>query len=128
MLQTQCIAIGDGVDYEKNEHNSVLDGKNLPQECSRIDLQNPKMWRKKSGFTVKVIKIHQQYGYNILSYDFYLWWCQMCGHVGFRRKRVYIKSTNLSENLENDVALAVGNIVEEKNIQTSKCSNWLRRR
>ena len=48
-FQTQCIAIGDGVDYEKYEHNPVLDGKELPEGSSRADFRDPKIWRKKDG-------------------------------------------------------------------------------
>lgn len=48
-VQTQCLAVGDGVDYEKYEMNPVLDAKNLPEGCSRFDFRDPKMWRKKDG-------------------------------------------------------------------------------
>ena len=43
-IQTQCIAIGDGVDYEKYENNPVLDGKDLPEGGSEIDFRDPKIW------------------------------------------------------------------------------------
>ena len=42
--QTQCIAIGDGVDYEKYENNPVLDAKDLPDGGSEIDFRDPKIW------------------------------------------------------------------------------------
>ena len=48
-VQTQCMAAGDGVDYEKYEHNPVLDEKDLPEGCSRNDFRDPKMWRKEDG-------------------------------------------------------------------------------
>ncbi len=44
--QTQCIAIGDGVDYNKAEHNPVLDGKDLPEGGSAIDFRDPKLWEE----------------------------------------------------------------------------------
>lgn len=47
--QTQCLAVGDGVDYEKYENNPVLDTKDLPEGCSRSDFRDPKMWQKKDG-------------------------------------------------------------------------------
>ena len=47
--QTQCIAVGDGVDYEKYEHNPVIDGKTLPKGSSKVDFRDPKMWRKEDG-------------------------------------------------------------------------------
>lgn len=48
-LQTQCLAVGDGVNYEKYEKNPVLDGENLPEGFSRVDFRDPKIWKKKDG-------------------------------------------------------------------------------
>lgn len=48
-IQTQCIAVGDGIDYEKYEKNPVLDDDDLPEGCSRVDFRDPKMWQKKDG-------------------------------------------------------------------------------
>ncbi len=48
-IQTQCLAVGDGVDYEKYENNPVLDEKDLPEGCSSADFRDPKMWRKEDG-------------------------------------------------------------------------------
>ena len=42
--QTQCIAIGDGVDYEKYESNPVIDESKLPEGSSNIDFRDPKIW------------------------------------------------------------------------------------
>ena len=43
--QTQCIAIGDGVDYEKYEGNPVITAKDLPEGGSQCDFRDPKIWR-----------------------------------------------------------------------------------
>lgn len=48
-VQTQCIAVGDGMDYEKYEKNPVLDESDLPEGCSRFDFRDPKIWRKDDG-------------------------------------------------------------------------------
>lgn len=48
-IQTQCIAVGDGVNYEKIEQNPVIDEKDLPEGCSRHDFRDPKIWRKSDG-------------------------------------------------------------------------------
>lgn len=48
-VQTQCLAVGDGVDYEKYEKNPVLDAKDLPEGCSRFDFRDPKIWQKEDG-------------------------------------------------------------------------------
>ena len=48
-VQTQCLAVGDGVDYVKYPQNPVLDEKDLPEGCSRFDFRDPKMWQKEDG-------------------------------------------------------------------------------
>lgn len=45
-FQTQCIAIGDGVDYEKYEGNPVIDAGYLPEGGSEHDFRDPKIWRE----------------------------------------------------------------------------------
>jgi sucrose-6-phosphate hydrolase len=47
--QTQCLAIGDGVDYEKYAQNPILDEKDLPEGGSRADFRDPKMFRNEDG-------------------------------------------------------------------------------
>lgn len=42
--QTQCIAIGDGINYEKYEQNPVITAAQLPDGCSRSDFRDPKIW------------------------------------------------------------------------------------
>lgn len=48
-VQTQCLAVGSGIDYEKYEKNPVIDEQSLPAGCSRYDFRDPKMWKKKDG-------------------------------------------------------------------------------
>lgn len=48
-LQRQCMAIGDGLNYEKYECNPVLDEKDLPEGCDRYEFRDPKMWRDEAG-------------------------------------------------------------------------------
>lgn len=48
-VQTQCIAIGDGVDYEKYAANPVLTKDDLPEGSSKFDFRDPKMWQKPDG-------------------------------------------------------------------------------
>ena len=45
-LQTQCVAIGDGVDYEKYEGNPVITAADLPKGGSARDFRDPKIWRE----------------------------------------------------------------------------------
>ena len=48
--QTQCMAIGDGVNYEKYEGNPVLTAADLPKGGSDIDFRDPKIWKEDDGF------------------------------------------------------------------------------
>jgi len=48
-IQTQCLAVGDGIDYIKYEKNPVLDEKDLPEGCSRYDFRDPKLWQEEDG-------------------------------------------------------------------------------
>ena len=54
-VQTQCVAVGDGVNYEKWGGNPVLDGKDLPEGGSTTDFRDPKVWRDKDGDFYAVI-------------------------------------------------------------------------
>ena len=48
--QTQCLAIGDGVDYEKLACNPVIDASQLPEGGSVHDFRDPKIWRDGDSF------------------------------------------------------------------------------
>lgn len=48
-LQTQCLAVGDGLDYEKYGQNPVLDRTDLPEGASVHDFRDPKIFQVKDG-------------------------------------------------------------------------------
>ncbi|MCF0133120.1 MAG: glycoside hydrolase family 32 protein [Blautia sp.] len=48
-IQTQCLAVGDGVDYVKYEKNPVITAEDFPADFSRNDFRDPKIWRKEDG-------------------------------------------------------------------------------
>lgn len=48
-VQTQNLAIGDGVNYVKYAHNPVLTSADLPEGGSREHFRDPKMWREADG-------------------------------------------------------------------------------
>ena len=54
-IQAQCIAVGDGVNYEKILDNPVLDAKDLPEGGSAIDFRDPKVWQEEDGTFYAVI-------------------------------------------------------------------------
>ena len=49
VIQNQCMAVGDGISYEKISGNPVVDGKIMPEECSRADFRDPKVWKRTAG-------------------------------------------------------------------------------
>ncbi|MCQ2508705.1 MAG: GH32 C-terminal domain-containing protein [Dorea sp.] len=44
--QNQCIAIGDGVDFEKLEANPYLVASTVPEGGSLVDFRDPKLWKE----------------------------------------------------------------------------------
>ena len=48
-LQTQCVAVGDGVNYVKYEGNPVIGGDLLPEGFSTEHFRDPKIWREEDG-------------------------------------------------------------------------------
>ena len=49
-FQTQCLALGDGIDYEKLEGNPVITAEDLPEGGSPHDFRDPKIWREGDTF------------------------------------------------------------------------------
>ena len=47
--QTQCLAFGDGVNYEKWPGNPVITAAQLPEGGSKVDFRDPKVWREPDG-------------------------------------------------------------------------------
>lgn len=54
-IQTQCIAIGNGINYEKYPGNPVLTETSLPQGSSQFDFRDPKLWRDDKGVDRKSV-------------------------------------------------------------------------
>lgn len=53
-FQTQCIAIGDGVNYEKYEGNPVIRSEDVPEGGSVHDFRDPKIWREDGRYYMVV--------------------------------------------------------------------------
>lgn len=45
-VQAQCVAFGDGINYEKSKLNPILTEKDLPEWGSKWDFRDPKIWKK----------------------------------------------------------------------------------
>lgn len=48
-IQTQCIAVGNGIDYEKYSENPILNTSDLPKNGSKYDFRDPKIWKASDG-------------------------------------------------------------------------------
>ena len=48
-VQVQCIAVGDGENFEKYEHNPVLTDADVPEGSSKYDFRDPKVWKCEDG-------------------------------------------------------------------------------
>ena len=47
--QAQCVAFGDGMNFEKSLMNPVIRHAHLPEGYSEFDFRDPKVWREKDG-------------------------------------------------------------------------------
>ena len=69
-VQTQNLAAGDGIDYEKYEGNPVLTGRDLPAGGSRFDFRDPKMWQCADGsWNMVAVNDHAGEGGQVLLYE-----------------------------------------------------------
>ena len=78
ICQVQCLAVGDGTNYEKWPDNPVLTGKDLPEGSSIYDFRDPKAWKdEKSGlyYMVAVNRAADGHGQALLyeSQDGFSW-------------------------------------------------------
>lgn len=49
-LQVQCIAIGDGRDYRKEQENPVILPEQVPMQQNPQDFRDPKIWKEEEGY------------------------------------------------------------------------------
>ena len=52
--QTQSIAVGDGIKYVKQSGNPVIDSSMIPENCSREDFRDPKIWKENGKYYMLV--------------------------------------------------------------------------
>ncbi|MCR5826348.1 MAG: glycoside hydrolase family 32 protein [Oscillospiraceae bacterium] len=76
-VQTQALAVGDGVNYRKYQHNPVLTSDDLPPGGSRVHFRDPKMWREADGsYRMVAVNLAEKGGGQVLLYrseDGYHW-------------------------------------------------------
>lgn len=66
--QTQCIAIGDGLDYEKLDCNPVITSYAIPSGSSLEDFRDPKIWKDGDYFYAVIGSRHTDGSGQILLY------------------------------------------------------------
>jgi len=52
--QTQCIAVGDGMNYRKHKNNPVIKADLLPEGSSLEDFRDPKIWKEDDRYYMVV--------------------------------------------------------------------------
>lgn len=67
--QTQCIAVGDGNNYQKSPLNPVIDDSMLPSGGSHVDFRDPKIWRDAEGYHAVVANLCTEENGVILLYN-----------------------------------------------------------
>lgn len=65
-IQTQCIAVGDGTNYTKYEHNPVIDRRMLPEGASISDFRDPHIFKAKDGRYKSIVANRGADGYGCL--------------------------------------------------------------
>lgn len=76
ILQNQCLAVGDGMNYEKVSANPVITADMLPEGSSREDFRDPKIWKEEGRFHAAVASRHEDGSGQIAlfsSEDLYRW-------------------------------------------------------
>ena len=53
-FQTQCVAIGDGINYEKCSLNPVIDEAKLTKGAGKHDFRDPRIWRENGKYYIVV--------------------------------------------------------------------------
>ena len=59
-LQAQCVAIGNGMDFEKQSGNPVIDAGLLPKGYSAHDFRDPKVWQENGLYHCVAVSDHPQ--------------------------------------------------------------------
>ena len=68
LRQTQCIAVGDGINYEKLDCNPVITHEMLPEGSSLEDFRDPKIWKDGEEFYTVVASRSEDGSGQILMY------------------------------------------------------------
>lgn len=89
-FQTQCIAVGNGIDYVKYEGNPVITSKDLPEGVSAVDFRDPRIWQEEDGTFYAVVSGRDSDGNGVVflfrSQDAMHW--ERCGEIDRSRGKL----------------------------------------
>ena len=68
-FQTQCVAVGDGIEYKKLDVNPVIDASSLPEKASIHDFRDPKIWREDGQYYAVIGNRCEDSSGSILLYE-----------------------------------------------------------
>ena len=60
VVQAQCVAVGDGVDFVKDAHNPVLPPRQQPEGFCTADFRDPKIWREGDRYYCVAAGLHRE--------------------------------------------------------------------
>ena len=91
--QSQCLAVGDGVNYEKVPSNPVITADMLPEGSSLEDFRDPKLWKENDTYYVVAGSRHQDGSGQIAlftSENLYDWkFCTILAHSANRLGKMW---------------------------------------
>lgn len=68
-FQTQCVAIGDGMNYEKYEGNPVITAAHIPEGSSTRDFRDPKIWLENGRYYAVTVNRGKDGSGDVLLYE-----------------------------------------------------------
>ena len=66
--QNLCVAIGDGIDFQKLDTNPMLLASSAPGQASLVDFRDPKIWQEEDGYYAVVSNRSENSDGDILLY------------------------------------------------------------
>lgn len=69
VVQQQCLAIGDGIHYDKVKNNPVISGAQLPEGFSREDFRDPKVWKEEDTYYLAAGSINGQQNGQVVLFE-----------------------------------------------------------
>lgn len=136
--QNQCIAVGDGINYEKLKKNPVVTADMLPKGSSKEDFRDPKIWKEDNQYYMVVAsrssdgsgQIALFYAKGLSTWKFAgildrsdnklgkMWECPDFYPLGDKQILMISTQETKAEDLEfhngNDSAFLIGNYNKEK--------------